>query len=55
MKVPDKNFKYQYNKELVLTEVLHIKLLALPPPRFLTKKRVLSSVKHVVNQISLIN
>lgn len=53
MKVPDKNFKYQYNKEMVLTEVLYIKLPA--PPRFLTKKRVLSSVKHVVNQIPLIN
>lgn len=38
MKVPDKNFKYQYNKEMVLTEVLHIKLLALPPPFFNQEK-----------------
>lgn len=33
MKVPDKNFKYQYNKEMVLTGVIYIKLPA-PAPVF---------------------
>lgn len=37
MKVPDKNFKYQYNKEMVLTEVLYIKL-PVPPPFFNQEK-----------------
>lgn len=39
---------------MLLTEVLYIKL-STPPPFFLNKKKVLSSVRHVVNQIPLIN